>query len=198
MDLKYVEQQNKLYMEKEDPWDTFSGPRQYINDQYYRIIMGTIPARFKLIVDMGCGLGRLVELIHTDLKKNAIGVDSAPASIEKAKQRYPHYPFEVGDIRAWKPKETVDMVLSMGSYYHFPKPERIQTLHHIYDYLPTAGLLLVAYGWDIHLNGKNTACYPDLADEVFSVFKPQQVLRYQVIDNTNGEDGSWVFYIGEK
>ena len=197
--MSYINQQNQLYLEKEDPWNVFYGPRRKINDQYYRIIMGTIPFDMKYIVDIGCGLGRLVDMINTEMKdKTAIGVDSSPICIENTKKRYPSYHFEVGDIRTWRPHEKMDMVLSTGSYYHFEKDERLEILHHIRDYLALGSLLLVAYGWDIHLNGKNTECYPDLSKEIFSVFKPHQVLRYQIIDNTNKEDGSWVFYIGEK
>jgi SAM-dependent methyltransferase len=195
MDDLYVKSQDDLYKNQEDPWQNFGGPRKWLNDRYYAIIKGAIPDECVSVVDIGCGVGKLANSLAS--YKSVIGVDSSEEAIKKASQLYPSLKFEVGDIRVWRPPSSVDMVLSTGSYYHFPKEERIKCLHHIKSYLNHNGLLLIVYGWDIHFDYK-TECYPDISDEVFSVFKKHQCIRYQVIDNSNKEDGSWVFYIGQK
>ena len=60
------------------------------------IINKTTPTSQSVILDIGCGTGHHVaELGSKDL--NVIGIDISPSMIEKAKEQFPQYKFEVAD-----------------------------------------------------------------------------------------------------
>jgi len=191
----YVDDQEGLYRNNADPWSNFSGPRFNVYRQYHRVITSLILPRYKTVVDIGCGVGGLVDLINRTASFEAMGVDSSETAILRAIKKYPAWRYEIGDIRYWEPERNVDMVLATGPYHHLTAGERLRALRHIKSYLNDGGALLIAYGGEVDLDG-NIKPYPDLAGEIFSEYKKQQYAQYMYKDGE--ENGSYVFYVGEK
>src|SRR5690242_17772424 len=59
------------------------------------------------ILDLGCGTGQLTEKIAL-AGAEVIGIDNAPAMIEKARQNYPHLRFQVTDARDFQLEQPLD------------------------------------------------------------------------------------------
>ena len=191
---EYARAQDDLYVTKFDPWDNFDGPRFNIYRQYHKVITSLILPRYKTVMDIGCGAGGLVHLINTTTDFRAVGVDTSRHAIAIAREKFP-WDYEVGDIRYWIPAEKVDVVLSTGPYYHLIPEERAGVLRHVKSYLNDGGAFLIAYGGCMDLDG-NVKNYPDLSGEIFSEYKKQQYVCYMYKDGE--ENGSYVFYVGEK
>lgn len=67
------------------------------------------------ILDVGCGWGRLLELMPSERTACYIGVDLSPDFIALAKERHPkpNCHFVVGDIRNWERSWGLDDVIKM-------------------------------------------------------------------------------------
>ena len=208
--MSYIMEQEILYGEVEDPWGNRdkNHPRYNLYQQYFRLAIGMILPRYKTIMDMGCGIGGLVDLINRTTDKIAIGVDTSPSAIKTARRFYPKWHYEVGNAKTWRPKEPVDMVIFTGFYHHIEKKnDRLNTLKHARSYINDGGGLIIFYNGTNYLSGKkHIQCQLDIASELFSVFAPQQIITFKMIDYTTPkkiqglkwEEGSWIFYTGEK
>lgn len=203
MDNSYVEDQEARYKKDKDPWNTWSGPRYMVNHHHYQMILACIPERYKNIIDMGCGLGKLTEMIDGfDVpSRTAYGIDSSKEALKSAREEYPMTSFNVGDIRTWIPAINIpiDMVVCAGVYHRYSTQDRAAILKHVYSYLRPGGAFLIAYGYAEHIHASdNNPVYTDLSHEIFSVFKKQQAVKYQVYDHESKQSGSWQIYVGEK
>lgn len=202
MDNSYVECQEQLYRTVEDPWCNINpnNPRYRMMMQLDKTVLSLFLDKPRFVVDIGCGLGGLVDRIYKAFGCIVLGVDSSSTAVEKARNMFPHK-YVVGDIRTWVPPGDCgapDVVLASGSYHHLPETERKVCLGHIHKYLAPRGVFVVVYGGDYYVSGKTTSGYPSLAAEIFSVFAPQQIVSRQIMDNEIGQEASWVFYVGEK
>src|SRR3984957_18925141 len=66
--------------------------------------------------DIGCGPGNSTEVLRERYPgARIIGLDSSTDMIEAARKRLPHIAFEVADIREWRPKEPLDVILANGA-----------------------------------------------------------------------------------
>jgi trans-aconitate 2-methyltransferase len=64
-------------------------------------------------VDLGCGPGNSTELVAERFPMaDVTGIDSSPAMIAKAKERFPGLSFEVADLAAWGPAEPLDLIFA--------------------------------------------------------------------------------------
>ena len=54
-----------------------------------------------------------------------IGLDSSPDMIEAARKRLPDIAFEVADIREWRPKEPLDVILANAVLQWIPDHETL-------------------------------------------------------------------------
>ena len=76
-------------------------------------------------VDAGCGVGFFSQTL-TECGLNVCGFDGRGENVEEARRRFPHIPFEQGDIegRAILRLGRFDLVLCFGLLYHLENPLR--------------------------------------------------------------------------
>jgi trans-aconitate 2-methyltransferase len=77
-------------------------------------LVARIPnAKIVRAADIGCGPGNSTEVLRERYPEaRIVGLDSSPDMIEAARKRLPDVAFEVADIREWRPKEPLDVILA--------------------------------------------------------------------------------------
>ena len=102
------------------------------------------------ILDLGCGNGRLFEIIK-DKKIDYIGVDSSEKLIKIAENNYPGAKFQVADaLNLPFPDNYFDKVYSIAVLHHIPSQEfRLQFLKEIKRVMKPKGLLILTV-WKFH------------------------------------------------
>lgn len=196
---KYIIEQNDNYVKYGDYGQDLSGPRHRLKRAYQRIIISCLDDSHIDIVDLGCGIGTLVNILNKKYGKKAIGIETSEAALRLAREYWPDNTYLLGDGRNWIPEGKVDAVLVQAWFYR-TKHDRIKTLKHINSYIRNGGIIWFDYGGDDFLikKRKKKLYTDDIAKDIFTVFKKYSVIRWQMIDNINGEEISKVFYIGEK
>lgn len=210
MSNRYVLEQDSMYKSTKDPWgnrDT-THPRYNLYQQQFKMLLSTILSRYKTVIDMGCGVGGLVDLINKTTNKTAIGVDSSVNAINQARELFPSWTFMVGDVKTWRPENSVDVVILSGPYHHIkPEEGRVELLKHIKSYINDGGAIIISYMGNYFLSGRSEKRYSlNILKELSTVFKPQQHLTYKMVDYTTPkkivggkwEEGTWEIYVGEK
>jgi trans-aconitate 2-methyltransferase len=79
-----------------------------------RDLVARIPnAQVLSAADIGCGPGNSTEVLRERYRQaRIIGLDSSTDMISAARKRLPDIAFEVADIREWRPKEPLDVLLA--------------------------------------------------------------------------------------
>lgn len=74
------------------------------------------------VVDLGCGPGTLTALLADRWPRaDVLGIDSSPAMVERARSgAATTVRFELGDLRAWRPAEPVDVLVSNATLQWVP------------------------------------------------------------------------------
>jgi trans-aconitate 2-methyltransferase len=76
--------------------------------------------------DIGCGPGNSTEVLRERYPGARItGIDSSPDMIEAAHKRLPDVAFEVADIRDWRPKPPLDIILANAALQWVPDHETL-------------------------------------------------------------------------
>ncbi|RCJ31976.1 methyltransferase type 11 [Nostoc minutum NIES-26] len=112
------------------------------------------------ILDLGCGTGQLTEKIALT-GAEVLGIDSAPAMIEKARQNYPHLRFEVADARNFQVKEPIDAVFSNAAL-HWVK-EADAAIACVHQALKSGGRFIAEFGGKGNIQAILQALYNALA-----------------------------------
>ena len=104
-----------------DAWD----PQQYTRfqaerDQPFHDLLALVePVERPVVVDLGCGDGRLTALAHDRLgAASTLGIDSSPAMLDKAKPS-DGLTFELGDIAGWT-GDGVDVLVANAALQWVP------------------------------------------------------------------------------
>ena len=85
-------------------------------------------------LDLGCGNGWVVRKFSNHKNCNiALGVDGAPAMIDKAKQFDQKGIYVNADIETWDSQDSFDIIFSMETFYYFKNLDKI--LNYIYSYM---------------------------------------------------------------
>ncbi|MEH1936887.1 MAG: methyltransferase domain-containing protein [Nostoc sp.] len=95
------------------------------------------------ILDLGCGTGQLTEKI-AQAGAEVMGVDHAPAMIEKARQNYPHIRFDVADAKNFQVDKPLDAVFS-NAVLHWVK-EADSAIASIHQSLKPGGRFVAEFG----------------------------------------------------
>ncbi|WP_373528617.1 trans-aconitate 2-methyltransferase [Nostoc sp.] len=95
------------------------------------------------ILDLGCGTGQLTEKI-AQVGAEVMGVDHAPAMIEKARQNYPHIRFDVADATNFRVDKPLDAVFS-NAVLHWVK-EADSAIASIHQSLKPGGRFVAEFG----------------------------------------------------
>jgi len=92
-----------------------------------RDLVARIPlAHVESAADIGCGPGNSTEILHERYPSaRVIGLDSSPDMIKAARERLPDIAFEVADIREWRPKELLDVILANAVLQWIPDRETL-------------------------------------------------------------------------
>ncbi|MEH2242534.1 class I SAM-dependent methyltransferase [Nostoc sp.] len=122
------------------------------------------------ILDLGCGTGQLTEKIAQAGVK-VMGVDHAPAMIEKARQNYPHIRFDVADARSFQVDKPFDAVFS-NAVLHWVK-QADSAIASIHQSLKPGGRFVAEFGGKGNVKAIATALISTL--EAFNI--PAQALN---------------------
>ena len=83
-------------------------------------------ARVETAADIGCGPGNSTGVLRERYPEaRIIGLDSSPDMIQAARKRLPDTTFEVADIRQWRPKEPLDVILANAVLQWIPDHEML-------------------------------------------------------------------------
>jgi trans-aconitate 2-methyltransferase len=116
--------------------------------------------------DIGCGPGNSTEVLRERYPgARIIGLDSSTDMIEAARERLHDIAFEVADIREWRPKEPLDVILANA----------------VLQWVPDHETLLPALIGKLKAGGALAAQMPDNLDE------PSHRLMGEI-----ASDGPWV------
>ncbi|MCX6744976.1 MAG: class I SAM-dependent methyltransferase [Candidatus Parcubacteria bacterium] len=101
------------------------------------------------VMDLGCGNGRLLELLK-DYKVNYLGVDFSENLIREAQSKWPDKHFKAADILELNNlKEKFDLVFCVATLHHIPSDKlRLQVLTNIKNTLKPDGKLLMI-NWNL-------------------------------------------------
>jgi 2-polyprenyl-3-methyl-5-hydroxy-6-metoxy-1,4-benzoquinol methylase len=111
---------NRQYREGE--WDFLYSSEERA---HYEAIVGFIAqwgpgAR---VLDVGCGHGRLLELLGESGYARYVGVDLSPVAVERARALgLARTHFEVADFQSWETREQFDVVVFNESLYYALRP----------------------------------------------------------------------------
>jgi ubiquinone/menaquinone biosynthesis C-methylase UbiE len=96
------------------------------------------------VLDLGCGNGRLVDLLKTK-KIDYLGTDYSQGLIDCATKNYPDKKFEVQDaLNLSLPENSFDVVLCVSVLNHIPKKFQQKFIENVYKVLKPGGLLLLS------------------------------------------------------
>ncbi|SHM75969.1 Glycosyltransferase involved in cell wall bisynthesis [Anaerosporobacter mobilis DSM 15930] len=107
-------------------WDINMGREQ--STYFYELMTDLLPEWLKLeikqqdysIIDMGCAEGQGVPILSQYFGKKIVGVDFSNNAIQIARNLYPDYEFEVGDIN--EREDLVDITIMSNILEHFHQP----------------------------------------------------------------------------
>ena len=99
-----------------------------------------------LLVDLGCGYGRDVNVFHKNGIK-ALGIDISNEKIDKAKSKYPKLDFEIQNIENLKFEDNSISAFFMINVIHYVKKEEI--LKEIFKKLKKGGYLFIHFNISI-------------------------------------------------
>jgi len=101
--LKFVGDFDGFYKKENDPWGQKGEDSRLKN--YYAFsrknLINTIKSisiNNKNILEIGCGLGYVVNELHKNISGKITGMDISPTAIIKAKKMFPDIEFIVGDV----------------------------------------------------------------------------------------------------
>lgn len=71
------------------------------------------PLRDANILDVGCGYGRLLDLLPASWRGNYLGIDLSPNMVDKAKELHPDKAFVCANTQVFSPKRDVAILISV-------------------------------------------------------------------------------------
>ena len=85
--------------------------------QRFRVLLEIGDCQHASILDVGCGVGHLVEqLVTRQFQGRYLGIDTLAEMVASARERYPEWRFEEGDILASDAPWTADYVVGSGLF----------------------------------------------------------------------------------
>jgi SAM-dependent methyltransferase len=157
---------------------------------HYLILMGYIVhvCRARRILDLGCGAGRLLELILPYQFDRYVGLDISTEAIKRSRQLAgdrPNIELKIGDMESFLPDENFDVVVFNESIYASTDPLRI--LEKAAEWLTPGGALLLSicrevYQGDMELywqlaSPSFTTCQADVIKNRLGIYWDVRMLR---------------------
>ncbi|SEN79316.1 class I SAM-dependent methyltransferase [Lihuaxuella thermophila] len=101
------------------------------------------PCQGERILDLGCGTGDLSFEI-SQAGASVHGIDSSPAMIQKARQKFPGLSFEVADALTYRKEQAYDAVFSNAVLHWIQEPG--QVIENIWESLRPGGRFVAEFG----------------------------------------------------
>jgi trans-aconitate methyltransferase len=107
-------------------WDPalYDAKHAFVWERGADLILLLQPSNQEVILDLGCGTGRLTAQIAASGAR-VVGVDSSPEMIEKARRSYPSLEFVLADARDFDLKQPFDAVFSNAALHWVKEPDRV-------------------------------------------------------------------------
>lgn len=96
-------------------------------------------------LDVGCGTGRLMGLLHRHGFRTD-GVDASPAMVALARERHPDARLDQADIGQWDLPRSYDLIVAWDSIWHVPLAEQEGVLTKLCRGLAADGVLVFTTG----------------------------------------------------
>lgn len=126
-----------------------AGRWAYLHDvqemAHYMVILGYVlsGAPERHVLDMGCGQGRLAELIELTGTGQYLGIDLSPRAIQEARSlNIGGARFEAADCNHWEPLERFDVVVYNESLYYLTSP--LDVLARSTAWLRESGIIVIS------------------------------------------------------
>lgn len=124
-------------------WRTLDSAAQIA---HYAVIAGYVGHLFPTaprILDVGCGHGRLQELLRRAPYASYVGLDLSPTAIATTQAAAsPNTRFEVADFTTWRPEHPHDVIIFNESIYYARDP--IAQLTQYAGYLAAGGVMVLS------------------------------------------------------
>lgn len=129
------------------------------------------------MLDLGCGTGVLCSIM-AEQGIETKGMDLSYGMIAMAKEKYPHIPFEQGNMIDWRPEKCYDLVTSTcDAINHILDPEDVKRIiQNVFSYLNPGGIFL----FDLLRPGEENDCEPVDLGELdgkrlqFQIYHPKE------------------------
>lgn len=109
------------------------------------LILSTLqPTSAHRILDLGCGEGRHLEILH-QRGLHATGIDLSPVLIQMGHSRFPHLSLAVGDMRKIKGKFDIILSLFTSFGYFDDDSENMVVFHSVSQALNPGGMYWLDY-----------------------------------------------------
>lgn len=143
------------------------------------------------MLDIGCGTGVLCSIVETHGIRT-MGMDLSHGMIAMAREKYPHIPFEQGNMITWSPDHNFDLVTSTcDAVNHILDPEDVKAvMRNVCSYLNPGGIFL----FDLLRPGEENDCEPVELGEVdgkrleFQIYHPREQFVTLQTDLYEGEN----------
>ena len=154
-------------------WDTklYNTTSSFVTTYGEDIVKLLDPQKHECILDLGCGTGRLTDLISQQ-SKQVIGVDTAANMIQTAKESYPNIDFKVCDAQDTIQVEdsSCDSVFSNAALHWMIDADSV--VKNVYKALKTNGRFVFEMG------GKGNIS--NLLDSIYKVSNNYGITDYQL------------------
>ena len=163
----------------------FSSKREHLTDDI--LYLKKYINKDDSVLDLGCGNGRLIEMLQSSNKY--LGIDNSKGLIKIAKKRYPNFKFQQRDILKLNLKKKFNTIYSLSVIHHFPKKYHQKFIQIIKKHLNKNGKTIITV-WKLNQKqfksgekiSKNEILIPFknskgkiLAKRYIYLFKPQEL-----------------------
>jgi len=101
------------------------------------------PQKGESILDLGCGTGDLAYEI-SNYGASVVGLDYSKEMIEKARLKYPHINFQIGNAEEFTVESSLDAVFSNAALHWMKNPEKVLTC--VWHALSKGGRFVAEFG----------------------------------------------------
>lgn len=132
--LEYVGDFEGLYKHEKEPWGQISDP--YYNRRNHVIIEALRKLNPSSVLDVGCGLGQVTQLINIMITKNVLGIDISQEAINKAEKLFPTVDFQRLNIITEELDNRYDAIVMSGVLWYLLNDLDLvmQTLNNALEY----------------------------------------------------------------
>ena len=132
-----------MYQDIDDPWGCEAG-KSSLNNQVFLDIIFNTNQPFKKILDIGCGLGGLLNTIKSrNNGGHVLGLDVSPTAIRKAKEKYPNLDFLCQNILKQELHESNFDLIVLSEVLWYILEDLPLFISRVSNMMPIQGLLAI-------------------------------------------------------